>query len=118
MKRPASAFQTRPLTRWLAWLCLALLLSAQGLGQVHRIAHAHAHHESQEDHGHDGWGHAGDSADCQILDHLAQDGAPAALSFALPAELPQGWFAAPAPRAVFLAAQWSRGARAPPALQA
>ncbi|QPF73861.1 hypothetical protein G8A07_13650 [Roseateles sp. DAIF2] len=107
MPRPQPA-----LTRWLLWLALALLLSAQGLGQLHRIAHApqqhsHSHHE-------DGWGHASGSADCQILDHLAHEGGPLPLAQLAPAPLPQGWTAAAAPSPVFLSARWSYGARAPP----
>ncbi|HEX2013298.1 MAG TPA: hypothetical protein VJN44_20380 [Roseateles sp.] len=101
------------LSRWLLWLSLVLLLSAQGLGQVHRIAHAQQPDAARHQHD-EGWGHASGSADCQILDHLAHDCGPVPLPALAAAALPLGWMPAAAPQAVFLSARWSRGARAPP----
>lgn len=110
---------------WLAWLCLALLLATQGLGQVHRIAHAHAsgaawHQASTQavagvgDSGSDDWGHASGSADCQLYDQLGHiDGLPI---FVLPpcAALPTAPAAGPLAVSARLSERWTRGARAPP----
>lgn len=112
---PPRHARTQPLTRWLLWLALTLLLSAQGLGQVHRIAHAQQQQEHQHE---DGWGHASGSADCQILDHLAHEGAPQPAFAPAVAVLPQALGAAAQPPSAFPSGRWSRGARAPPALQA
>ena len=114
----------RPATRlaWLAWLCLALLLASQGLGQVHRIAHAHASgaawHQIQAQasasDSPDDWGHASGSADCQLYDQLGHvDGLA---SFVVPpcVALPTAPAFGPLAVSASLSERWTRSARAPP----
>lgn len=107
-------FTRRPPMRWLAWLCLALLLAAQGVGQVHRIAHGLPAALQAADDGRHHWGHASGSLDCQVLDQLGHvDGLPCVV--ALPAGLPAASPVAdlvPPPAA--LGARWARHARGPP----
>ena len=124
MSRSSSLTALRLLRRpadWLAWLALALLLSAQGLGQLHRVAHAGAHGaarlqaqgpaKSAAD-----WGHVAGSADCQLFDQLGHvDGLPDVLVLPL-AALPAAPAAGPLARSARLPARWSLRARAPPAL--
>lgn len=123
-RRPSQRLRARrpaPALAWLAWLCLTLLLATQGLGQVHRIAHAHASGAAwyqasaggSEGRG-DGWGHASGSADCQLYDQLGHvDGLP---TFVPPpcAALPTAPAAGPLLVSASLSARWTRGARAPP----
>jgi hypothetical protein len=118
MKR--SGPQHRPIsppTCWLAWLCLALLLFAQGWGQIHRIAHvlphAHASALTADAHEHD-WGHSAGSVDCQVLDHLGHaDALNSTLTLPLVA-CHQGQPSGPQARSASLTERWSHRARAPP----
>jgi hypothetical protein len=107
--------QRRQPTRWLAWLCLALLLAAQGLGQIHRIAHASAANSdwTTSHHAHD-WGHHQGSVDCQVLDHLGQADGAASLPLLAGLAPQQACPPAPLARSASLSARWSRGAREPP----
>lgn len=117
MKRSGPYRQIGQPTRWLAWLCLVLLLAAQGWGQIHRIAHAlpDAHEATitaaAADHD---WGHTAGSVDCQVLDHLGHaDGLSS--SFTLPlVAFYQGLPTGPLARSAPLAERWSHSARAPP----
>jgi|SRR6218665_2028974 len=120
---------SRPSARqfWLALLCALCLLSIQGLGHWHGIAHGGAAGElpaqlSQLDgSGHkagspDGWGHQSGDADCHVFDHVSHEqwliGAASLAIAALAHHLPS----TPALAGAELAARWKRGARAPPLL--
>lgn len=109
-----SSHALAPWRRWSLWLVLSLLLSLQGLGQWHRIAHAQGAPAEQSHPHSDDWGHAAGGLDCQQLDHQAHDGAPPRaaplLLAAHRAETPGR-----AERAAQHAApRWARSARAPP----
>jgi hypothetical protein len=103
-------------TRWLAWLCLAVLLAAQGLGQIHRLAHASAAADAAWTASHDDhdWGHHQGSLDCQVLDHLGQADGVASPPLHAGHAPQQACPAAPLARSASLSARWSRGAREPP----
>lgn len=97
---------------WLVAVLACLLLSAQWLGQVHRIAHA-AQHSASADLA--DWGHTVDGEECRLLDHLGQDLGLVFAGGLAAADLPQAAPAALRHRNAELSARWQRGARAPPA---
>jgi len=106
---------------WLVAVLLCVLLGAQGLGHLHRIAHAghgqghsHSHSHGPAEHDEAGWGHAADGAECRLHDQLGQDLGLAFARILVADALPQ---AQPAPlqiRSAALSSRWQRGARAPP----
>jgi hypothetical protein len=118
MKRSGPHRPISPPTRWLAWCCLALLLAAQGWGQIHRIAHAlpggaHADAISADAPAHD-WGHSAGSVDCQVLDHLGHADALNSTFTLQLAAFHQGQPSGPQVRSASLVERWSHSARAPP----
>lgn len=114
-----------------AWLCLTLLLvlSFQGLGQVHRLVHGGsppARQLLQQQLGAatttagaprgeaEAWGHQSGDRVCQLLDQFSHDLLIPALPLAACAPMPQPQLAELQPLDAAAAAHWKRGARGPP----
>ncbi|MBA4341868.1 MAG: hypothetical protein C0423_06920 [Methylibium sp.] len=117
MSNPLRADRLLHARPWLVAVLLCVLLAAQGLGHLHRIAHAghsHSHSHGPTEYDEAGWGHAADGAECRLHDQLGQD-LPLAFARSLVADtLPQAQPAPPQPRSAALTSRWQRGARAPP----
>lgn len=117
MSNPLRADRLLHARPWLVAVLLCVLLGAQGLGHLHRIAHAghsQSHSHGPTEHDEAGWGHAADGAECRLHDQLGQD-LGLAFARALVADTrPQVQPAPLQPRSAALSARWQRGARAPP----
>jgi len=127
-ERPLKAGRAcAPLVR--AWLCLTLLLllSFQGLGQVHRLVHggspparlqlqagAVALTTGAPRGEAEAWGHQSGDRVCQLLDQFSHDLLMPALPLAACAPLPQPQLAELQPLDAAAAVHWKRGARGPP----
>ncbi|WP_397534847.1 hypothetical protein [Roseateles sp.] len=104
---------------WLVAVLLCVLLGAQGLGHLHRLAHgghsqSHTHSHAPTEHDDAGWGHAADAAECRLHDQLGQDLGPAFAHSLVADALPKAQPASPQARSASLSSRWQRGARAPP----
>lgn len=119
MSNPLRADRLLRARPWLVAVLLCVLLAAQGLGHLHRIAHG-GHSQSlspshaSTEHDEAGWGHAADGAECRLLDQLGQDLGPAFAQSLFADALPQAQPASPQPRSAALTSRWQRAARAPP----